>query len=126
MSEASNTPSGLRVIVCGSRNWTDREQIANRLFDLPPGSLIVHGNAKGADRIAGQEAEKLGHYVEPWDALWNLWGKRAGPIRNEAMAKAGADLCIAFWDGKSRGTQHMVDMAEKYGIPLDLVVDGRP
>lgn len=64
----------MRVIVCGSRDWLDREQIANRLFDLPPGSTIVHGNAKG----------------------------------------------------RSKGTQHMTDRADHYGIPLELVVDGRP
>ena len=42
------------------------------------------------------------------------------------MAKAGADLCIAFWDGHSRGTQHMVDMAEKYDIPIELYTEGAP
>ena len=116
----------MRVIVCGSRKWTDREAITNRLFELPSHATIVHGNAKGADRIAGQEAEKLGLFVEPWDAQWDLYGKAAGFIRNEAMAKAGADLCLAFWDGQSRGTSDMVDHAESYGIPLELYTEGSP
>lgn len=114
------------MIVCGSRQWSDRDAIANRLFDLPPGSTIVHGDAKGADRIAGQEAEKLGHYVIRWPAEWEKYGKRAGVKRNEEMALSGADLCIAFWDGRSRGTAHMVDTAEKHGIPLELFTEGRP
>ena len=111
----------MRVIVCGSRSWTDRGRIADRLFDLPPGSTIVHGAAKGADRIAHQEAEKLGHFVEPHPADWETHSKRAGIIRNEEMAALGADLCIAFWDGLSTGTAHMVDRAEAHGIELELV-----
>lgn len=116
----------MRVIVCGSRKWTDREAIANRLFDLPPGSTIVHGAAAGADRIAGQEAQKLGHLVEEHPAMWSQLGKLAGFARNQKMAELGADLCIAFWDGKSRGTADMVDRAERHGIPLELHCEGRP
>jgi hypothetical protein len=116
----------MRVIVCGSREWTDREAIADRLFDLPPGSTIVHGGAKGADRIAAQEGQKLGHFIEVHPAFWDTHGKRAGVIRNELMAGLGADLCIAFWDGRSRGTSHMVDAAEKRGIPVELHCEGRP
>jgi hypothetical protein len=116
----------MRVIVCGSRQWTDREAIANRLFDLPVDSVIVHGAAPGADRIAGQEAEKLGLLVEEHPADWDYYGKRAGFVRNERMAKIGADLCIAFWDGHSRGTAMMVDLAERYDIPIELYCEGRP
>lgn len=115
-----------RVIVCGSRDWTDRNAIAERLADLPGDTVVVHGAARGADRIAGQEAQKLGLLVEEHPADWNLHRKRAGFIRNEQMAKLGADLCLAFWDGRSRGTAMMVDLAEKHGIPLELYTDGRP
>lgn len=116
----------MRVIVCGSRDWTDREAIANRLFDLPSEAVIVHGAAKGADRIAGQEAQKLGLVVEEHPANWQTLGKTAGIARNVKMARLGADLCIAFWDGRSRGTSHMVDQAEKHGIPIELYCEGRP
>jgi len=116
----------VRVIVCGSRYWQDREAIANRLFDLPTHSVIVHGAAKGADRIAGQEAEKLGLLVEEHPADWDYHGRRAGFIRNERMAMLGADLCLAFWDGRSSGTAMMVDLAEKHGIPLELYTEGAP
>lgn len=60
VQEAIKKCDGLRVIVCGSREWTNREAIANRLFDLPTDTVIVHGCAKGADRIAGEEGAKLG------------------------------------------------------------------
>lgn len=117
---------GCRVIVCGSREWTDREAISHRLFDLPFDAVIVHGAAKGADQIAGQEAQKLGLLVEEHPADWEYYGKRAGYLRNERMAKIGADLCLAFWDGRSRGTAMMVDLAEKHGIPLELYTEGAP
>ena len=116
----------MRVIVCGSREWKDpnaaRRAIADRLFDLPVTSTIVHGNARGADRFAHQEAQKLGLLVEPHPADWEAHGKRAGLIRNKEMAALGADLCIALWNGSSRGTQHMLEMAREQDIPVEVVV----
>lgn len=114
----------MRVIVCGSRRFHDRKRIADRLFHLPPrdDTIVVHGNAQGADRIAGQEAEKLGLRVEVHPADWERYGKRAGPIRNEEMAGLGADLCIAFWDERSKGTLHMIRTAGSHGIPVELVM----
>lgn len=119
----------LRVIVCGSRAWTDRDAIANRLFDLPTDTIIVHGAAHGADRIAGQEAEKLGLLVEEHPVTkddYAHYGNRAYFLRNQRMAMLGAELCLAFWDGHSRGTAHMVDLADKHGIPIELYTEGAP
>jgi hypothetical protein len=112
------------------RDWTDRAQIAERLFHLPPGSTIVHGAAKGADRIAAQEGQKLGHIIEahPYAEFISIGisPKRAPLLRNFYMANLGADLCIAFWDGRSSGTAHMVDCAEAAGIEVELFCEGRP
>ena len=115
----------MRVIVCGSRDWHDRARISDRLADLPGTSTVVQGGAKGADRIALQEAQKLGLLVETHDADWSTYGKRAGLIRNTGMAEFGADLCIAFWDGRSTGTYHMMGEAMKYGIPVEVVMKRR-
>jgi hypothetical protein len=119
----------VRVIVCGSRGWSDRQRIADRLFDLPSGTTIVVGydpdrdTPDGADRISYQEAQKLGLAVEshPYRPFIEpgVSGKRAPLVRNEHMASLGADLCIAFWDGRSSGTAHMMEIAAKYGIPID-------
>ncbi len=116
-----------RVIVCGSRGWSDRATIADRLaaivlnpaHDFP--FVIVHGNARGADRLAAELATQAGFDVEPHPAAWEGLGKRAGYVRNEQMAALGADLCIAFWDGQSRGTRDMIDRAEAHGIPVEIV-----
>lgn len=107
--------------MCGSRGWSNRDLIAEVLAELPGDTTLVHGAAKGADRIAEQEGQKLGFLIEPWPAMWDDHGKRAGLIRNEQMAVMGADLCLAFWDGRSTGTQHMTEMAAKYGIPIRVV-----
>ncbi len=113
-----------RVIVCGSRTWTDRDAIADRLFDLPP-SVIVHGDAPGADRIAAQEGAKLGLLIEPHNYRRFITPtcapKRAPLKRNEYMAELGAHLCIAFWKDGSTGTAHMVTQAKKAGIPVEEI-----
>lgn len=113
----------MRVIVCGSRGWHDRDKITDRLALLPAAddTVVVHGAAKGADRIAEQEAQKLGLLVEAHPADWTRYGKRAGIVRNEEMAALGADLCIAFWDGMSNGTAHMMAAADARGIPVEVV-----
>lgn len=119
----------MRVIVCGSRKWENREAIAHRLFELPTDTVVVHGAAKGADRLAGDEATKLGLLVEEHpvtDEDYSHYGNRAYYLRNRRMAMLGADLCIAFWDGHSRGTSMMVDLAERHGIPIELYCEGRP
>lgn len=119
----------VRVIVCGSRNWSDRNIIADKLNDLVlargwrfPDPIIVHGAARGVDRLAGEEAEKAGLLVEVHPAQWDKYGNAAGLKRNEKMAKLGADLCVAFWDGQSTGTKHMMDTALAHGIPVIQVM----
>lgn len=125
MSAVPVGEGGPRVIVCGSRRWHDRELIASVLYDLVmvrgwKYPVIVHGAARGADRIAGEEAGKAGLRTEEHPADWDRYGKRAGLIRNEEMGVLGADLCIAFWDGQSTGTAHMLAVANKHGIPVEL------
>lgn len=117
----------MRVIVCGSRKWNDRERVEYRLAALPGDTVIVVGynpekdTPKGADRFAYQEAQKLGLTVEPHPAQWDLYGKDAGFVRNEEMAAAGAKLCLAFWDSRSTGTADMMARARKHGIPVEVL-----
>lgn len=121
----------MRVIVCGSRHLSikDRDLVWDRLDKLPRPVTIVHGACpKGADAFARSWVEILAykrpdlHKQERFPADWKL-GRRAGPIRNLEMAQSEpkADLCIAFWDGKSRGTKSMIEEAEREGIPVEIV-----
>lgn len=119
-----------RVLITGSRNWTDRARIADRLFDLGLitdnlGCTIVHGNAPGADTLAKQEGEKLGFLIEPHDyrpfITPTCSAKRAPLERNTYMVSLGADLCIAFWKDNSTGTKDTVDKARAAGIPVEEI-----
>jgi hypothetical protein len=121
----------VRILVCGSRDWTDSGAIAAALGHASAlansGRLIVvHGAARGADSIAATIAREWGVECEAHPAEWDTHGKAAGPIRNDKMAKLGADLCLAFWDGQSRGTLDMIQRATKHGIPVRIVPNHRP
>lgn len=115
-----------RIIVCGTRSWSNRQRIADRLSYAPPDATIVHGAAKGADRIAEQEAQKLGLLIERHPHADYPGGKNAPHVRNQAMAELGAAQCIAFWDGRSTGTLSMMEKAVRAGIPVDVVMDKDP
>ena len=99
------------VLFCGSRDWTDRAPIRRDLENLPPGSVVIEGGARGADRIAREEAEALGLHVATVPALWDHYGKSAGYRRNEAMARLAPEFAYAYPLG-GRGTAHMIRTAE--------------
>ena len=107
-----------RVLVTGSRDWADRQAIAAALRDWQaPGAVLVHGGARGADRIAAALWRSWGLRDEPHPADWHRHGRAAGPIRNQQMVAAGADVCLAFIRHASRGATHCAATAEHAGIP---------
>lgn len=118
----------MRVLVTGSRTWTDRDPVRAALNDMAATALdlgqrltVVHGGARGVDTIAGNwcaEKINLGWPVsaECHDADWHVFGKRAGIIRNKHMVDLGADLCLAFIRDDSPGAAHCAGLAEKAGI----------
>jgi hypothetical protein len=114
-----------RIIICGSRGWHDRAAIESKLYELAiqhgNDLTIVHGGARGADRIAEQEAQKAGLLIEAHPADWERYGKPAGVIRNHKMAELGADLCVAFLKDNSSGTRNMIEQARKFGIPVEII-----
>lgn len=113
----------MRVIIAGGRDFNDYELLKEKcdyylqnLKDI----IIVEGEANGADLLGKRYGEEKGYKIEPYEANWDLHGKSAGYKRNEEMAKIG-DILIAFWDGSSRGTKHMIDLATKYGLKVKVV-----
>ena len=94
----------MKILMCGSRKWTDRVAISRALLDAismygltPKDVTVIHGAAEGADIIAGQIASALGCEVVPYRAEWMRYGKAAGPIRNQRMLDEGKpDLVLAF------------------------------
>lgn len=110
-----------KVLICGSRDYSDEKKIERVISYLPKGTVVIHGAAKGADSIAGKIAEEVGLKVESYPADWKKYSKAAGPIRNRKMVVEGKpDLVIAFYSNKkeSKGTKNMVFQANKEGIPV--------
>lgn len=119
----------LRILVTGSRHHTERELIRRALLDAidrwqPEGGCgyvtVVHGGAPGADTIAGEIAHELRCVEEIHRADWARYGRRAGPLRNAAMVRAGADVVLAFPLGASSGTRGCIALAVKARIPVTV------
>lgn len=118
----------MRVIVTGSRFWTDEVAIRRELAKLPPGTTVIHGDCTGADEIAGRIGrEELGFTVvrmakQPED--YTRYGREAWKGLNERMLASGTvDLVLAFRaeldDPKqARGTRHMVELARSERVEV--------
>ena len=82
--------------------------------------IIVSGGARGADSLGEKYSDEEGFDLEVYPAQWDKYGKRAGFRRNEQMAEV-ADALIAFWDGKSHGTKHMIDIMNNKNLEVRVV-----
>ena len=118
----------MKVLICGGRNWDKPrviEVIVAGLFQLYGEDLvIIEGEARGADSMARDAAEKYGIPVEKYPAKWDEHGKAAGPIRNRQMLKEGKpDLVYAFHNeiDNSKGTKDMVAISRQAGLPVYVV-----
>ena len=116
----------MKVLVCGDRNWTDREAIRSWLSKLQDWGYdtIIQGHARGADKVSASEAKCMRLKVLTFPAKWEQYGRAAGPIRNQEMLDVGEpDLVVYFHNdlSKSKGTADMVRRAKKAGIE---VIDG--
>lgn len=118
----------VRVLVTGSRDWTDQTIIyraldtLGRAIDASGRDLvIVHGACSiGVDYWAQRWAlENLSNRVhnEPHPADWKTYKTKAGFIRNAAMARLSADLCLAFIHNDSNGATHCSRPAVGNDIP---------
>lgn len=113
----------MRVIVAGTRTFKDYELLRSKLDEFLKDIEdieIVSGSARGADALGERYAKEKGYKITRFPADWNRFGKSAGYIRNEEMAKY-ADKCVVFWDGVSRGSFHMINLAKKYNLELHII-----
>ncbi len=112
------------VVVYGSRHWNDAAAIEGVLDELGGPLMVLHGDCRGADKMAERIARERGWYTEAYPADWKRYGKRAGPIRNREMIQAshGVDMVLAFHEdlSQSRGTRDMIFAANKAGIEVRL------
>ena len=110
---------GLRVLVCGGRQFTDHELLnwhLDWLWNVSRGiDTIIQGGCGGADALARVYAKARSIRLETYYPDWDRFGKSAGPIRNQRMIDQGKpDIVVAMPGG--RGTKDMVLRAKKAGI----------
>jgi hypothetical protein len=118
--------TGKRILVCGGREFSDYPLVCKTLdgllsaSTLPSDTVIIHGDAAGADRLADQWAVDKSLKVERYPADWAKHRRAAGPIRNMQMLDEGKpDLVVAFSGG--RGTANMVRQAREAGVPVIVI-----
>lgn len=108
----------MNLSVIGSRTFNNYQLLEEEILyhQLNIGK-IISGGAKGADTLAEIFAKK--HDIETLilKPEWNLYGKSAGYKRNVDIINK-CDICIAFWDGESKGTKHSIDIANNLKKPL--------
>lgn len=112
----------MKVIIAGVRNLDAKHYqlisgLCDRILHDVTVTEIVGGGASGVDKMGERYAKELGHPFKEFPADWKTHGKAAGPIRNKQMAEY-ADMLIAFWDGRSRGTKNMIDQANKHRLKV--------
>ncbi len=112
----------IKVIIAGGRNFDN----FNRLCQVCDESLqdqnkveIVSGAYKGADALGEKYAAKRNFPIKQFPADWRRYGKSAGLKRNIEMASY-ADILIAFWDGESKGTKHMIELEKLVGLKIEI------
>lgn len=111
-----------KVLVCGGRDYKvycDIESVIKAAHEKYKFTHVITGGADGADSYAKSAAQAIGIQTVECEALWNIHGKAAGPIRNKNMLDLGPDLVIAFPGGK--GTASMVALARAAGIKVEVV-----
>lgn len=115
----------MRVIIAGSRGFDNfplmRQKMDYFLSQTREEIVIVCGGARGADSLGEAYAKERGYEIAMYPAEWDKYGKSAGYRRNQEMAE-NADALVAFWDQKSPGTRHMIDLAERKGLKVRLVL----
>jgi YspA, cpYpsA-related SLOG family len=112
----------LRVLITGSRDWTDEQQVRDdlELLLMLADLTVVHGACPtGADAHAHAWCQQYPDVAEEQHpADWAMYGRAAGPCRNVVMVGTGADLCLAYIRNNSRGAHGTARTARTAGIPV--------
>lgn len=116
----------MKILICGGRVFSNERLLRKSLDDLLENCVlfsdvsvenitVIHGDARGADRMAGNWAEGRGVRVVKYPADWKRYGNSAGPIRNQKMLDdERPDLVVAFPGGS--GTADMCERAKKADV----------
>lgn len=117
----------MKVIIAGGRKFNDYDLLkksCDNALSLQKIVEVVSGVADGADKLGERYARESGHQIKRFPAKWynanGVYDKSAGYKRNKEMAQY-ADALIAFWNGSSNGTRHMIDLAHSYGLKVKVI-----
>lgn len=114
----------MKCIIAGGRTFDDYDLLERKLDKIlckAKNLEICHGNAKGADKLGewwGFKNKKA--VVKIFHPDWQKHGKAAGVIRNKEMVEY-ADCLIAFWDGHSKGTENIINLAKEAGLQVRVI-----
>ena len=130
----------MKIAVVGSREFNDIEFINKTLYSYfasehgyKKDMVLVSGGARGVDTLAENFIDRMNKSVEEstgwkkfYDKIiylpdWDKYGKRAGFLRNKLIIE-NADMVLAFWDGKSKGTKNSIDLAIEKNIPINIYI----
>lgn len=113
---------GARIFIGGSRTFSDRTAIAERISQLPPDTIVMTSRSHGASAAVRDAVQDRGLQMEVWTARPSRFStvEAAYFARDEEMIRS-ADRVIAFWDGCSPGTAHELDYAKRIGKPVELL-----
>ena len=110
----------MRTIIAGSRTANNYHDLLNAMAELPwKPTAVISGAARGADALGERWARENGIPLLRIPAEWDKHGRRAGYLRNLEMAKR-AQALLALWDGRSKGTAHMIEIARGRGLPVSV------
>lgn len=112
----------MKIIIAGSRtiHWWYGHDLYELLYrHFPDFTEVVSGLAQGPDTHGKTMALERDIPVKEFPADWNTFGKKAGALRNIQMAEY-ADGLLALWDGKSRGTKHMIESMLERNKPIHV------
>lgn len=108
----------MRTIIAGSRSITDYKAVKSAIESCGwKPSVVLSGCANGVDILGEKWAKENGIPVESYPADWKLFGRSAGKVRNSVMATK-AEALVAVWDGRSPGTEHMIEVAGTNGLTV--------
>lgn len=113
-----------RVIIAGGRHFNNYPMLSNyadKLLERRRAAgddiVIISGHCYGTDLLGERYARERGYRLEIFEAKWSVYGPAAGPKRNAEMAEH-ADALIAMWDGQSRDTKSMIEIARAKGLAV--------
>ena len=111
----------MRLAVIGSRNITDENFVFNQLDAVEfPIECLISGGASGVDTIAEKWAKLNNIPVIVHLPNWSVYGRAAGVKRNKRIVE-DCSVCLAFWDGVSKGTLSTIKLCEQLNKPVTVI-----